>query len=279
MNLEQLWRLFVDDTLVGVAPRAEAMVEAERRTAVALVEGVLVESGAVVEAGDGALVGVALRAGAIVEAERQTAVALVEGVLVESGAVVEAGDGALVGVAPRAGAIVETGRQRTAALVEGVFECGTVGVAGDVDLLEVAVWAGGAEREGGPVLEEDGLVGRFEVNGGDERGLWGGASLGNRLFLGRSASFQTAGMHGEDLLDLFGVGQQDEWYVVMSVAVPAQQVVARRQQQHDSSGLQRSFGGKLMRWTRRRAVRKRAARMEGKRGSLVFGLGQLPRGS
>merc|ERR1719500_292874 len=178
-----------------------------------------------------------------------------------------------VGVAPRAGAIVEAGRKRTAALVDGVLGGGAVGVAGDVALLEVAVWAGGAEREGGPVLEGDGLVNRFEENGGDERGLWGGASLGNRLFLGRSASFQTAGMHGEDL---FGVGQQDEWYVVMSVAVPAQQVVARRQQQHDSSGLQRSFGGKLMRWTRRRAVRKRAARMEGRRGSLVFGLGQLP---
>ena len=57
-----------------------------------------------------------------------------------------------------------------------------------------------------------------------------GASLGNRLLLGRRNSFQTAGMHGEDLLALFGVGQQDEWYVVMSVAVPAQQVVARRQQ-------------------------------------------------
>ena len=239
---------------------SEAVAKAERQKTVALVEGVLVSE-------------------VVVEAERQTAVALVEGVLVESGAVVEAGDGALVGVAPRAGAIVETERQTTVALVEGVFECGAVGVAGDVDLLEVAVWAGGAEREGGPVLEEDGLVGRFEVNGGDERGLWGGASLGNRLFLGRSASFQTAGMHGKDLLDLFGVGQQDEWYVVMSVAVPAQQVVARRQQQHDSSGLQRSFGGKLMRWTRRRAVRKRAARMEGRRGSLVFGLGQLPRGS
>ena len=41
--------------------------------------------------------------------------------------------------------------------------------------------------------------------------------------------------------------------MVRSVAVPAQQVVARRQQQHDSSGLQRSFGGKLMRCTRRQA--------------------------
>ena len=86
---------------------SEVVVEAERQTAVALLEGVLVESGAVVEAGDDALVGVVPRAGAMVEAERQTAVALVEGVLVESGAVVEAGDGALVGVAPRAGAMVE----------------------------------------------------------------------------------------------------------------------------------------------------------------------------
>ena len=203
---------------------SEAVAKAERQKTVGLVEGVLVSE-------------------VVVEAERQTTVALVEGVLVESGAVVEAGDGALVGVAPRAGAIVETGRQRTAALVEGVFECGAVGVAGDVDLLEVAVWAGGAEREGGPVFEGDGLVSRFEVNGGDERGLWGGASLGNRLLLGRRNSFQTAGMHGEDLLALFGVGQQDEWYVVMSVAVPAQQVVARRQQQHDGGGSRGAFSG------------------------------------
>ena len=114
---------------------------------------------------------------------------------------------------------------------------------GDVALFGVAVWAGGAEPEGGPVLVEYELEGRFELSGGDERGLWGGASLGNRLLLGRRNSFQTAGMHGEDLLALFGVGQQDEWYVVRSVAVPAQQVVARRQQQHDSGGLQRGFGG------------------------------------
>ena len=93
------------------------------------------------------------------------------------------------------------------------------------------------------VLEEDEVKGRFEVSGGDERELWGGASLGNRLIFGRSASFQTARKHDEDLLDWFGVGQQDEWSVVRSVAVPAQQVVARRQQQHDSGGLQRGFGG------------------------------------
>ena len=102
------------------------MVDAERKTTVALVEGVLVESGAVVEAGDGALVGVAPRAGAVVDAERQTAVALVEGVLVESGAVLEAVDGALVGVAPRAGAMVEAERQTAVALVDGVLEPGAV---------------------------------------------------------------------------------------------------------------------------------------------------------
>ena len=141
---------------------------------------------------------------------------------------------------------METGRQRTVALVEGVLESGAVGVDGDVALFGVAVWAGGAEREGGPVLVEYELEGRFELSGGDERGLWGGASLGNRLLLGLRNSFQTAGMHGEDLLALFGVGQQDEWYVVRSVAVPAQQVVASRQQQHDSGGLQRGFGGMLM---------------------------------
>ena len=47
---------------------------------------------------------------AVAKAERQTTVALAEGVLVESGAVVEAGDGALVGVAPRVGAMVDAER-------------------------------------------------------------------------------------------------------------------------------------------------------------------------
>ena len=74
--------------------------------------------------------------------------------------------------------------------------------------------------------------------------------------------------------------------MVRSVAVPAQQGVARRQQQHDGSGLQRGFGEKFMEvldevdtWTGSRpgsvgwlswAGRKGATRMEGSTGGLVF---------
>ena len=45
--------------------------------------------------------------------------------------------------------------------MEGVLESGAVVVAGDGALFGVAPWAGGAGREGGPVLEEVELEGRF----------------------------------------------------------------------------------------------------------------------
>ena len=81
------------------------------------------------------------------------------------------------------------------------------------------------------------------MRGGDKRASWGGGSLGNRQLLSWRASFQTEGMHGGDLLGLFGDCQQNEWCMVRSVAVPAQQVVARRQQQHDGGGSRGAFRG------------------------------------
>ena len=52
-----------------------------------------------------------------------------------------------------------------------------------------------------PVVEREG---GFEVSGENkrERGLWAAVSFGKRPSLDRSLSFQTAGMHGSNLLEL-----------------------------------------------------------------------------
>ena len=55
-----------------------------------------------------------------------------------------------------------------------MLDSGAVVVVGDGVLLGVASWAAGSGHEGGPVLEEAELEDKFEVSGGDERGLWGG---------------------------------------------------------------------------------------------------------
>ena len=180
---------------------------------------------------------------AVVETGRQMTEALEEGLL-ESEAVLAAGGSALVEVVPGAAVVVETGRQMTEALEEGLLKSEAVGVDGGGALVGVVPGAGDAWRQGGPVVEEVELKGRCEVRGGDKRASWGGGSLGNRQLLSWRASFQTEGMHGGDLLGLFGDCQQNEWCMVRSVAVPAQQGVARRQ--HDGSGLQRGFGEKFM---------------------------------
>ena len=44
-------------------------------------------------------------------------------------------------------------------------------------------------------------------------------------------SCQTSGVHGEDLLGLFGAGQQHEWSAETSGAPPAQRVLVKQQQQ------------------------------------------------
>ena len=85
------------------------------------------------------------------------------------------------------GAVVEPGRQATDALVEETGE-----VVEEDAVVGVAPGAGepvGAEK-GETVVEKIDREGRFEVIGEKERGIWGVASLSNKL--DRSLSFQTS---------------------------------------------------------------------------------------
>ena len=124
---------------------------------------------------------------------------------------------ALLGVASGA---VEAVEEDAGALAEVASGAGGT-VEEDAGALEgVAAGAGGAvEEDAGALVEEAVVITTVDCKSGiemtreKERGIRRVASLGNRL--DGSTSFQTARLHGENLL--FGVGQQNEWCGVRPV--------------------------------------------------------------
>ena len=178
--------------------------------------------------------------GAVVEAASEEVLAPVE---VAPGAVVEAGGEAvatLMEVAP--GVVVEAAEDEVVALVElapgAVVEAGGDAV---VTLMEVApgvVVKAAEDQVGAPVEVAPGIV----VEAGGE--ALGGVVQQDGCLGDRGPSCQTSGMHGEDLLGLFGAGQQHEWSAETSGVPLAQRVLVK---QHQQGGFQLGLMGRLQR--------------------------------
>ena len=109
-----------------------------------------------------------------------------------------------------------------------------------VTLMEVApgvVVKAAEDQVGAPVEVAPGIV----VEAGGE--ALGGVVQQDGCLGDRGPSCQTSGMHGEDLLGLFGAGQQHEWSVETSGAPPAQRVLVRQRQQDEQDGLRLGLRG------------------------------------